>query len=43
MVMVVRWWVNILVLALTLAMCLSASFVSIRKIKKVDPAILFRG
>jgi putative ABC transport system permease protein len=43
MVMVVNWRVNILVLALTLVMCLSASFVSIRKIKKVDPAILFRG
>jgi putative ABC transport system permease protein len=43
MVMVVQWWVNLLVLALTLMMCLSASFVSIRKIKKVDPAILFRG
>ena len=43
MVMVVNWKVNILVLALTLVMCLSASFVSIRKIKSVDPAILFRG
>jgi putative ABC transport system permease protein len=43
MVMVVNWEVNILVLALTLVMCLSASFVSIRKIKSVDPAILFRG
>jgi putative ABC transport system permease protein len=43
MVMVVRWWVNILVLALTLVMCFSASFVSIRKIKRVEPAILFRG
>lgn len=43
MVMVVSWWVNLLVLGLTLLMCLSASFVSIRKIKKIDPAILFRG
>jgi putative ABC transport system permease protein len=43
MVMVVNWKVNIMVLALTLVMCLSASFVSIRKIKSVDPAILFRG
>jgi putative ABC transport system permease protein len=43
MVMVVNWKVNILVLALTMVMCLSASFVSIRKIKSVDPAILFRG
>jgi|LGVE01.1.fsa_nt_gb putative ABC transport system permease protein len=43
MVMVVTWWVNLLVLGLTLLMCLTASFVSIRKIKKIDPAILFRG
>jgi putative ABC transport system permease protein len=43
MIMVVNWKVNTLVLALTLVMCLSASFVSIRKIKSVDPAILFRG
>ncbi len=43
MVMVVTWWVNLLVLGLTLIMCLAASFVSIRKIKKIDPAILFRG
>lgn len=43
MIMVVTWWVNLLVLGLTLLMCLTASFVSIRKIKKIDPAILFRG
>lgn len=43
MVMVVRSWVNILVLILTLIMCISASFVSIRRIKRIDPAILFRG
>lgn len=43
MVMVVRGWVNFLVLALTLVMCLSAAFVSVRRIKKIDPAILFRG
>lgn len=43
MVLVVRWWVNLLVLALTLIMCSTAAFVSIRRIKKIDPAILFRG
>jgi putative ABC transport system permease protein len=43
MVMVVRGWVDYLVLALTLLMCLSAAFVSVRRIKKIDPAILFRG
>jgi len=43
MVLVVRTWVNLLVLALTLVMCSTAAFVSIRRIKKLDPAILFRG
>lgn len=43
MVLVVKWWVNLLVLALTLIMCSTAAFVSIRRIKKIDPAILFRG
>jgi putative ABC transport system permease protein len=43
MVMVVRGWINLLILGLTLLMCLSSAFVSIRKIKKIDPAILFRG
>ena len=43
MVMVVNWKVNLLILLLTLIMCVSAAFVSIRKIKKIDPAILFRG
>jgi putative ABC transport system permease protein len=43
MVLVVRGWVNFLVLALTLLMCVSAAFVSVRRIKKIDPAILFRG
>ena len=40
MILVVRWWVNLLVLALTLIMCSTAAFVSIRRIKKIDPAIL---
>ncbi len=43
LVMVVRWWTNLIVLGLALVMCLSSSFVSIRKIKRIDPAILFRG
>ena len=43
MVMVVRGWVNFLVLGLTLLMCLGAAFVSVRRIKSIDPAILFRG
>ncbi len=43
MVMVVNVWVNVVVLVLTLLMCFAAAFVSIRKIKSIDPAILFRG
>ncbi|SPP99483.1 conserved membrane hypothetical protein [Candidatus Sulfobium mesophilum] len=43
LVMVVRWWTNLIVLGLALVMCLSSAFVSIRKIKRIDPAILFRG
>lgn len=43
MVMVVKGWVNLVVLGLTLLMCITAAFVSISKIKKLDPAILFRG
>jgi putative ABC transport system permease protein len=43
MVMIVKPWLNLLVLGLTLVMCFTAAFVSIRKIKKIDPAILFRG
>jgi putative ABC transport system permease protein len=39
---VVRTWVNVLVLIFTFIMCLLSAFVSIRKIKKIDPAILFR-
>ena len=42
-VMVVQTWTNLLVLALTLIMCLSSAAVSIRRIKNIDPAILFRG
>jgi len=43
MVMVMNVWINLLVFALTLIMCLSATFVSVRRIKRIDPAILFRG
>lgn len=42
MVMVMRNWVNILVLVLTLTMCLSSAFVSVGKVKKIDPALLFK-
>ena len=42
-VMVVNAWTNLLVLGLTLVMCLSATVVSMRRIRKIDPAILFRG
>jgi putative ABC transport system permease protein len=42
-VMVVRTWLNFLVLGLTLVMCLSAAAFSVRKIRTIDPAILFRG
>jgi putative ABC transport system permease protein len=43
LIIVVRWWTNLIVLGLALVMCLSSAFVSIRKIKRIDPAILFRG
>ena len=43
MVMVIKGWVNLLVLGLTFVMCLSAAFISIRRVKRIDPAILFRG
>ncbi len=42
-VMVVNVSTNLLVLGLTLVMCLSATLVSMRRISKIDPAILFRG
>jgi putative ABC transport system permease protein len=43
MVLVVRWWINLLVLLLTVSMCIVAALISIRRIKRIDPAILFRG
>lgn len=42
-IMIVNVWVNLGVLVLTLVMCLSAAAISIRRIKTIDPAILFRG
>ena len=41
--MVIQAWTNLLVLGLTLVMCLSSASISIRRIKHIDPAILFRG
>lgn len=43
MVMVVKSEVNLAVLGLTFLMCICAALVSVRKIKRIDPAILFRG
>jgi putative ABC transport system permease protein len=42
-VMVVNTTTNLLVLGLTLVMCLSATAVSMRRIRNIDPALLFRG
>lgn len=42
-VMVVNALTNMSVLGLTLIMCLSATAVSMRRIKNIDPALLFRG
>ncbi len=41
--MAMKEWATILVLGLSVAMCFSASFFSMRKIRNIDPAILFRG
>jgi len=43
MVMVVKWWTNLLVFFITFLMCFASAYISIRKIKRIDPAILFRG
>lgn len=43
MILVVKWWLNLFVLILTLAMCAGAALLSIRRISRIDPAILFRG
>ncbi|MBJ6723657.1 ABC transporter permease [Geomesophilobacter sediminis] len=43
MVMVVKTSVNLIILLMTMLMCLCSAFYSIKKIKNIDPAILFRG
>lgn len=43
MVIVVRPLVNVALLILTFVMCLGSAFVSINRIRRIDPAILFRG
>ncbi|MEM4721959.1 MAG: FtsX-like permease family protein [Candidatus Methanomethylicaceae archaeon] len=43
MVMVVKWWTNLIVFFMTFLMCFASAYISIRKIKRIDPAILFRG
>lgn len=39
----IKIWVLLLVFILTLIMCFSSAFISVRKIKKIDPALVFRG
>jgi putative ABC transport system permease protein len=43
MIMVVKWWTNLIVFFMTFLMCFASAYISIRKIKRIDPAILFRG
>jgi putative ABC transport system permease protein len=43
MVMIVKWWTNLIVFFITFLMCFASAYISIRKIKRIDPAILFRG
>ncbi len=43
MVFTIKLWVALLVFFLSLIMCLSAAFFSVRKVRKIDPALLFRG
>ena len=43
MVIVVKWWTNLIVFFMTFLMCFASAYISIRKIKRIDPAILFRG
>ncbi len=43
MVMVMKPWVNFFMLGVALFMCISSAFVSINKIKHLDPYILFMG
>ena len=43
MVFSLKVWVAVLVFILTLLMCFVAAFISVRKIRKIDPAMVFRG
>jgi len=43
MVFTINLWVTLLVLVVTLIMCLSAAFFSVAKIRKIDPAVVFKG
>jgi len=43
MVFTIKLWVALLVFILILTMCFSAAFISVRKIRKIDPALVFRG
>ncbi|MEK7307766.1 MAG: FtsX-like permease family protein [Nitrospirota bacterium] len=43
MVFSIKIWVLLLVFIMTLIMCFSSAFISVRKIKKIDPALVFRG
>lgn len=43
LVFTIKTWVLLLVFILTLIMCFSSAFISVRKIKKIDPALVFRG
>jgi putative ABC transport system permease protein len=43
MVFTLTIWVALLVFALTLFMCLTAAFFSVRKVRKIDPAMVFRS
>ncbi|MBA3438371.1 MAG: FtsX-like permease family protein, partial [Pyrinomonadaceae bacterium] len=40
---IVPWQLSLGLFALTLAMCISASFVSINKVTRLDPAMVFKG
>jgi len=43
MVFAIKIWIALLVFFLTLLMCLSAAFFSVRKIRRIDPVLVFRG
>jgi putative ABC transport system permease protein len=40
---IIEWPLALGLFAITLLMCLAASFVSINKVTKLDPALVFRG